>query len=158
MNVPRRIAVGAVFASLLCICRGGHTLVNAPESWSAWNIGRFILQLPDSSTLTTQTQVLDGITVTLESASSIPLKVQLSERVADLTKDHRSPMVDEYLWSGSMGAVLHVMDISDPTYYQMEGRRLLPQHVVVATTDGDKSKVDVMQAIIQEILNNYASS
>ena len=69
---------------------------NSNIPMQTWSVGRYILRLPTSSLVTEQTQVLDGITITIEPASQIPWKAQLAKRAVELTKDGGSPIVAQY--------------------------------------------------------------
>ncbi len=130
-------------------------MVQIPGSWRPVNVGRFLLALPPSSLMDKQTQVLNGITLTVEGAPAAPLEAMLAQRAKDIGSDGHTPILAQQQWSTDSGAVLYVGDDSDPTYLEIEGRRLVPHETVVAVTSGDKSKLELMQKIVQKILGNY---
>jgi hypothetical protein len=121
-----------------------------------WNAGRFHLRLPQSATLSGQQQVLDGITISFQPAAASPsVEPALAHRRAELAGNPRTPVISQQVWRSDRGAVMYVADISDPDYYQVEGRRSLPQSTMVAVTSGDKSNADLLYQMTQQILGSF---
>ncbi len=121
-----------------------------------FNVGRYEIKLPQSSLLTAQTQAIDGVRILFENKPpSGTLQEILSGRQSELSKDPRKPFLRRYLWTTDTGAVLYVPHFSDLTYYDMEARRLLPSMTLIADTDGDQSKVALMETIVRRVLTNF---
>ena len=139
-------------------CREGQIAMATAKIENAKPVscGRFDLQLPQTAHLNQQTQTLDGIDLSLEPASAgQTLGGVMDARRQQLLAKPRSPIVRAYKWSADSGGVLYLLDISNPDYYALEGRRLLGNAVFVAGTDGDKAKTDLMVQLISTALANF---
>jgi len=136
-------------------CRGGESkMIKTNEK--SWNVGRFELSLPTSSSLVTQTQELDGIVVTYDGTKrGQTLTTILNELRSTVQANPHTPFIALQKWGPDSGGVLYVMDDSNPDYYKMTGRRVMPEGVLLADTDGSKSKVDLIVDITRELLTNY---
>jgi len=64
----------------------------------------------------------------------------MDARRQQLLAKPRSPIVRAYKWSADSGGVLYLLDISNPDYYALEGRRLLGNAVFVAGTDATRRR------------------
>ena len=129
------------------------------DNLQTYSDGRYDYQLPVGGRINDYSVDMDGIDLKLDGftdGNGVHAQMQaMRKRVMELPD---SPIITCSQWSVDSMGILYVMDMSDPDYYQLEGRRILPNGVFIAITSGEKDKSQLMKQIIQEALSDFHPS